>query len=112
MNCFPDIMAHKLETAKSMGADETVLIDRNVSLEDVSNNIAELLDGEQPDKTIDCSGIESTIKLGMLVSLWYLLTSGLGDRNCLKQLPRPLIGLFIFVHKYFFIVNIFMYFQR
>ncbi|XP_026678337.1 sorbitol dehydrogenase-like isoform X2 [Diaphorina citri] len=63
-----DILEHKLKTAKEMGADATVLIDRNHSLEEISTHIIELLQGEQPDKTIDCSGIESTIKLGMLVS--------------------------------------------
>jgi Threonine dehydrogenase and related Zn-dependent dehydrogenases len=68
MTIIPDILEHKLKTAKEMGADATVLIDRNHSLEEISTHIIELLQGEQPDKTIDCSGIESTIKLGMLVS--------------------------------------------
>ncbi|KAL1453865.1 hypothetical protein WDU94_010172 [Cyamophila willieti] len=63
-----DIMQHKLETAKNMGADASVLIEKDVSLEETSAKILELLGGDMPDKTIDCSGIEATIKLGMLVS--------------------------------------------
>uniref|UniRef100_A0A8D8R9R5 Sorbitol dehydrogenase n=1 Tax=Cacopsylla melanoneura TaxID=428564 RepID=A0A8D8R9R5_9HEMI len=63
-----DIQQHKLETAVEMGADASLLIERDVSLEETSAKIVALLGGEEPDVTIDCSGIESTIKLGMLTT--------------------------------------------
>ncbi|KAI5695944.1 hypothetical protein M8J76_015355 [Diaphorina citri] len=74
-----DILEHKLKTAKEMGADATVLIDRNHSLEEISTHIIELLQGEQPDKTIDCSGIESTIKLGIPGGCLVIVGAGSQD---------------------------------
>lgn len=60
-----DILQHKLDTAVDLGADHTILIEKGSSQEEISAKIQDLLEGDQPDKTIDCSGIESTIKLGM-----------------------------------------------
>lgn len=53
--------------AKKLGADATMLIKKDVSEKDNIKKIHELFDGE-PDKTIDASGAQSSIRLAILVN--------------------------------------------
>ena len=87
-----DIMDNRLEVAKSMGADYTYkvisnLIDNFISIlvpilskpwlpwsiyffqatrgktaEEMAADVKELLGGEMPDITIECSGVESSVR--------------------------------------------------
>ncbi|XP_014250235.1 sorbitol dehydrogenase-like isoform X2 [Cimex lectularius] len=59
-----DLQKHRLELAKICGADHTVQINGTESENDLEKVIRETLGG-QPDKTIDCSGFESSIRLGL-----------------------------------------------
>lgn len=62
-----DILQSRLDFAKQMGADYTLLSSRDVSEEDMVKKIHELLDG-QPDVSFDASGAQATVRLAMLVS--------------------------------------------
>lgn len=55
--------------AKKLGADVGIQVHRNDNEEVLTKNIEEAL-GSLPDITIDCSGFESTVKLGLAVSTW------------------------------------------
>lgn len=55
--------------AKKMGASATFLIGRGSTSEANAESIAQLFkDGRQPDITIECSGAESSISTGILVT--------------------------------------------
>lgn len=60
-----DLVESRLDVAKDLGADFTLLIDRNDKESDLVNKVHAIL-GSIPDKTIDCCGFESTIRLGLL----------------------------------------------
>lgn len=62
-----DIIESRLEVAKELGADYTVVVKPNDSEEHLSEVITELLE-DMPSITIDCSGFETTIKLGLKVT--------------------------------------------
>ncbi|XP_014599501.1 PREDICTED: sorbitol dehydrogenase-like isoform X1 [Polistes canadensis] len=62
-----DIKQDKLDTAKKLGADDTYLIKQEVSEAENIKNIRELF-GDDPDKTIDASGAQSSIRLAILVT--------------------------------------------
>lgn len=61
-----DISASRLEVAKSLGADHTLLVGK----EDAETLAAEITAklGSQADVAIECSGAESSIRLGIFVS--------------------------------------------
>ena len=60
-----DLVQNRLDVAKELGADYTLLIDRADKEEDLVKKVHSTL-GSEPDKTIDCCGFESTIRLGLL----------------------------------------------
>lgn len=60
-----DLVANRLEIAKSYGATHTILIDTKCTEQDTVKMIHKLMNGA-PDKTIDCSGAESTARLAIL----------------------------------------------
>lgn len=62
-----DIVADRLKVAKSLGADHTFLIEKNRSEKENIQLIREMM-GEMPDKTIDCSGAESTSRMAILAT--------------------------------------------
>lgn len=62
-----DLVQERLDMAKRLGADATMLIKKDVSEKDNIKTIYELFDG-QPDKTIDASGAQSSIRLAILVN--------------------------------------------
>ena len=68
-----DISAGRLEVAKSLGADHTVLVGKE-DAEVLASQIGSKL-GSPPDITIECSGAESSIRLGIFVSLNIFIKS-------------------------------------
>ncbi len=52
-----------------MGADHTILV-KDSSAEVLSQKVKEVLGG-MPDITIECSGAESSIRLGIFVSIFF-----------------------------------------
>ncbi|CAB3244957.1 unnamed protein product [Arctia plantaginis] len=62
-----DILQSRLDFAKKMGADHTLLASRDVSEADMIKKIHELLDG-YPDVSFDASGAQATVRLAMLAT--------------------------------------------
>jgi len=73
-----DISLSRLEVAKSLGADHTLLVGKDDEQSLASQIGAKL--GGQPDITIECSGAESSIRLGIFAtrSGGVLVLVGLG----------------------------------
>nr|QBH74065.1 alcohol dehydrogenase [Embidopsocus sp. OG4250] len=59
-----DVQEKRLKLAKEFGADHLVLVKTGDSAEHTANKIRELI-GDSPDKTIDCSGFESSVQLAI-----------------------------------------------
>lgn len=64
--CITDIAQNRLEVAKKMGADHTVLVNTG-DAEALAKKIKELMGG-MPDITIECSGAEPSIRLGIFAT--------------------------------------------
>lgn len=64
--CITDIDENRLQVAKSMGADHTVLV-KSGAVETLAQKIKEEM-GEMPNITVECSGAESSIRLGILAT--------------------------------------------
>lgn len=62
-----DLTAHRLELAKELGATHTLLIEKDADEQENLLRIHKKL-GCAPDKTIDCSGAESTARLAILAT--------------------------------------------
>ncbi|XP_037084424.1 sorbitol dehydrogenase-like [Pollicipes pollicipes] len=62
-----DISAGRLELAARLGAQHTLLVDSK-DAEALAGRVAELLGGRQPDVTIECSGAEASIRLGIFAA--------------------------------------------
>lgn len=60
-------MESRLAVAKSLGADETLLVTRECTESQIVQKIHNIF-GEEPDKTIDASGAQSSIRAAILVS--------------------------------------------
>lgn len=54
-----DLLQSRLDVAKELGADYTLLIEKGDTEEVLSKKIHALI-GDAPNKTIDCSGVEVT----------------------------------------------------
>ncbi|XP_055614684.1 sorbitol dehydrogenase-like isoform X2 [Uranotaenia lowii] len=63
-----DLLQNRLDVAKELGADATLVIEKGVSEQDVVKKIHALFGGTAPDKTIDCSGAEATSRLSILAT--------------------------------------------
>jgi len=59
-----DIMDNRLAVAASMGATHTYKVSRK-SAEDMAGEVETLLGGHKPDVTIECSGVEASIRFGI-----------------------------------------------
>merc|ERR1719150_864415 len=59
-----DIADNRLEVAKSLGADHVYKVARGRTEEEMAADIQALL-GDKPDVTIECSGVESSIRFGI-----------------------------------------------
>lgn len=71
-NLFLDIKEKRLKTAKEFGADFTLSVDNDEKPEQQAKTIRDML-GAYPDKTIDCSGFESSVQLAVEVSTIYFM---------------------------------------
>jgi len=64
-----DLTEYRLNIAKKMGAFKTIKVNKGESDEQVIENIRMELNNELPDVTIDCSGFQQTIKVGIEVNI-------------------------------------------
>ncbi|XP_043465405.1 sorbitol dehydrogenase-like [Leptopilina heterotoma] len=62
-----DLVQERLDMAKRLGADATMLIRKDATEKDNIKKVYELFD-DQPDKTIDASGAQSSIRLAILAT--------------------------------------------
>jgi len=65
--CILDINESRLDFAKKMGINKTLLITPKLDSESVAQQVLELL-GETPDITLECSGAESSLNLAIDVT--------------------------------------------
>lgn len=63
-----DLAQNRLDVAKKLGADATFLVKNDLKENELVEKIHELFDGEEPDKTIDASGAQSSIRLAILAT--------------------------------------------
>ncbi|XP_029043566.1 sorbitol dehydrogenase-like [Osmia bicornis bicornis] len=63
-----DLVQNRLNMAKKLGADATLLIKPEYAEADVVAKIHQLFGGDQPDRTIDASGAQSSIRLAILAT--------------------------------------------
>ena len=66
LTSLTDIQEHRIEFAKKLGAEYTLLVDRNAEDDDLINDVIRIL-GERPDKCIDCNGAEKSMRLAIQV---------------------------------------------
>lgn len=64
---FIDLVESRLNIAKKLGADSTYLVQKNRSEKDTVADIHAIFEGE-PNRTIDASGAQASIRLAILVS--------------------------------------------
>lgn len=62
-----DLVEFRLNVAKNMGAFKAIKIKRGESDEQTIENVRIELNNELPDVTIDCTGFQQTIKMGIEV---------------------------------------------
>lgn len=62
-----DLVEYRLNVAKNMGAFKAIKISRGQSDEQAIESVRIELNNELPDVTIDCSGFQQTIKMGIEV---------------------------------------------
>jgi len=60
-----DIAENRLEVAKTMGATHTYKVGGGKTAEQMAEEIELLLGGNKPDITIECSGVEASIRFGI-----------------------------------------------
>lgn len=60
------MLQSRLDFAKKLGADATILSTKDISEADMVKKIHELL-GDQPDVSFDASGAQATVRMAMLV---------------------------------------------
>lgn len=61
-----DISGGRLEVAREMGAGEVINVGGKEGEEEIREKVKKAFGGEEPDVTIDCCGMESTIRLAMI----------------------------------------------
>jgi L-iditol 2-dehydrogenase len=64
---FIDIVENRLKMAKKLGADDTYLIQKDRSEKDTVADIHAIF-GDEPNKTLDASGAQASVRLAILVS--------------------------------------------
>lgn len=64
---FADIVESRLNMAKKLGADDTYLVQKDKAENDMVVDIHTIF-GEEPNRTIDASGAQASIRLAILVS--------------------------------------------
>lgn len=103
-----DLVQERLDVAKKLGANETLLIPRqNYNEAETVKKIHELF-GDEPDKTIDASGAQSSIRLAILAtkSGGVAVMVGMGAAEVQIPLINALVrevdirGVFRYVNDY------------
>ncbi|XP_032671793.1 sorbitol dehydrogenase-like [Odontomachus brunneus] len=102
-----DIIESRLKIAKKLGADDTYLVQKDRSESDTVTDIHAIF-GDEPDRTIDASGAQSSIRLAILVtkSGGVILLVGLGSPEVQIPLINATIrevdirGVFRYVNDY------------
>jgi L-iditol 2-dehydrogenase len=61
-----DLDQSRLELAKKLGADYTLLLSRDSDEKEIVKKVHKLL-GKEPDKSIECSGAEISIRIAIQV---------------------------------------------
>lgn len=69
-----DLLMYRLNLAREMGASKVIKVDTEQPDKQVIDNAKKHLNKRLPDVTIDCSGFEQTIKMGIEVSGHYFIT--------------------------------------
>lgn len=60
-----DIMDNRLDVAKSMGATHVYKVGGGRTPEEMAEDIEKLFGGNKPDITIECSGVEASVRFGI-----------------------------------------------
>lgn len=72
-----DLTDYRLSIAKDMGAFKTIKVCKRVSDEEAIKNVQNKMDNERVNITIDCTGFQQTMKMGIEViinsRLYYLM---------------------------------------
>jgi L-iditol 2-dehydrogenase len=102
-----DILDHRLETAKKLGADFTLNV-RNKTDEQIVAEIWKPLGGKQPNVTVECTGAEAATRVAVLATTQGGVVSlvGLGPdvinvpmvQVCIRELV--LQGTYIYTNSY------------
>jgi len=104
-----DLTEYRLNIAKKMGAFKTIKVNREESDEQVIENIRMELNNELPDVTIDCSGFQQTIKVGIEVNINRLRKYQNYNNKFFDICLRLYIYIYyfkcIFVHEYILIFS-------
>lgn len=66
--CILDINENRLKFAERMGISKTILVNTKLETEDLAQKVVDLLGGNSPDITLECSGAESSINLAIYVT--------------------------------------------
>ncbi|XP_046966675.1 sorbitol dehydrogenase-like [Vanessa cardui] len=84
-----DLLQSRLDMAKKLGADYTLLVNKDSNEADIVRKVHELL-GTHPDISIDASGAQSTVRLALLAtkSGGVAVLVGMGS----PELTLPLAG--------------------
>ncbi|XP_011643927.1 sorbitol dehydrogenase-like [Pogonomyrmex barbatus] len=102
-----DIMECKLNIAKKLGADDTYLVQKDRSEKDMVADIHAIF-GDEPNKTIDASGAQASIRLAILAtkSGGVVVLVGMGPPEVQVPLINALVrevdirGVFRYVNDY------------
>ncbi|CAG0899215.1 unnamed protein product [Darwinula stevensoni] len=60
-----DVKEDRLEMAKQLGAHHVINVGSGKSLDTITSEVEKAFDGEKPEKTIECSGAEACIRMGI-----------------------------------------------
>lgn len=99
-----DLTEYRLNMAKKMGAFKTIKTNKAESDEQVIENIRMELNYELPDVTIDCTGFQQTIKVGIEVNINRLRNY----QNYNSKFFNICLRLYIYFILY---INIFVHFS-
>jgi L-iditol 2-dehydrogenase len=77
-----DLSDSRLKIAKQMGANHAIKVDRNLDSRGFAEAIVNVM-GENPDVTIECSGVESSLQTGIYATKQggVMMLVGLGQMN-------------------------------
>lgn len=64
---FPDVLESRLQTAKSLGADDTICVQGSDTDQDIVNKIVAVL-GCEPTVSLDCTGAEQCVRVAIQVT--------------------------------------------